>query len=227
MLLSHIAYYNCLNEIHHKAVYDLAFDIIKDSINEVEGSVPLTRLEDGTSTTIGDVDLTHPKILNLFDVSMIKKPIRNSLGSPGVYTERHGVINKGSQIETWLEVTPQGGSRFSHRNTSGMYLESLDKSRPMTSFIYFIAGDEGNDKFYFYENDIKTYVDIKENMLLLFKPNVKYGMEYNQSERMRYYLNGNVTLLNGSLDGVNANWDTYPTYLIANEYDSDTPVIYI
>ena len=221
MILSHIAHYNCLNETHYKNIKMLTFNIVKNSFDNVEDSVPLTELEDGTCTSLTDKYATHPKILSLFDATMIKKPIRNSLGCPGIYTEIGGLINSGSQVETWLEVTPQYGSRFSHRNASGIYLEALDKKQPITSFIYFISVDEGNDKFYFYENDVKTYVDIKENMLLLFKSHVKHGMEINRSETTRVYLNGNVRLLNGSLDGVYANWDTSPTHLITSLYDSN------
>ena len=232
MILSHIAHYYCLNKLHHKAIYDSAFTIFHDWFNDVEDCVTFNKLEDGTLTSAGQTNdslLTQPKILDLFDTAAIKKPIRNALGSPGVYTETAGLINSGSQIETWLEVTPPGASRLTHRNTSGIYLQALDARQPITSFIYFIAGDEGNDKFYFYENDIKTYVDIKENMLLMFRPHIKYGMEFNNSKRSRYFLNGNVRLLNTFLDGVYSNWDRRPTRLIAydDKIDSNGSVILV
>lgn len=202
MLITHIAYYNCLKTEHYDYIKDATLSIVQNSNEGIgEDPVKFMSLEDGAYTSFGEGFLTQDKILKLFDASLIKKPIYNTLGCPGVYTQEAGIINRGSQVETWLDIIPPGGSRLTHRNASGIFLNALSAKQPITSFIYFIKVDEGNDKFYFYENDVKTYVDIKENMLLIFKPHVKHGIETNRTDKPWFYLTGNVRLLNGPMDG--------------------------
>ena len=177
-----------------KAVLSNENVIIKTPV-EWEGSNVLSTYnfspEDKTRHMSNDNNST---VLKYLDITKISDAMRNVLGA---HTPKDGMWKKyaGSSREAWLNVFNQGQLLAPRRQRgTDIWIKAVDNGWVAGCFCYFIQVNEDTPCFYFIDEEgNKSYINEKNNSLLIFSPDMRHGVDENTSTDQNIMLMGNFS----------------------------------
>lgn len=162
---------------------------------EWEGSNVLSTynfsLEDKARHMSNDNNSTVLKYLSITKISDV---MRNVLAAPRLL--RAGIQTyTGSSREAWLNVFNQGQLLAPRRQRgTDIWIQAVDNGWVAACFCYFIQVNEDNPSFYFIDEEgNKSYINEKNNSLLIFSPDLRHGVDENTSTDQNIMLMGNLS----------------------------------
>ena len=136
-------------------------------------------------------------VLKFLSITKILEAMRNVLGA---HAPHNGMWKRylGSSREAWLNVFNQGQLLAPRRQRgTDIWIKTVDNGDNgwvAACFCYFIQVNEDNPSFYFIDEEgNKSYINEKNNSLLIFSPDLRHGVDENTSTDQNIMLMGNLS----------------------------------
>lgn len=134
-------------------------------------------------------------VLKYLSITKISDAMRNVLGA---HAPHNGMWKRysGSSREAWLNVFNQGQLLAPRRQRgTDIWIKTVDNGWVAACFCYFIQVNEDNPSFYFIDEEgNKSYINEKNNSLLIFSPDLRHGVDENTSTDQNIMLMGNFSI---------------------------------